>query len=169
MFKFKYYNNILGINTRVAHFNPEVDAGCTFCKITGPHPVPSETFVHLFYECSSVNPLIVMLNNNYFGLPAITEEQYFLSTFGNFEQNNIVSNIILDVFRYLIWQKKLEKQIPREHVITADLNYNLSVIIGTSKKMENMFNNCNFAQDGGGNGGHRRCGTTALNQGMLSS
>jgi hypothetical protein len=95
-----------------------------------------------------------MLKNKYFGLPAITKEQYFLSTFGNLEQNNIVGNIILDVFRYLIWQKKLEKQIPREHVITADLNYNISVIIGTSKKMENMFNNCNFVQDGGGNGGH---------------
>jgi hypothetical protein len=154
MFKFKYYNNILGINSRVAHFNPEVDAGCTFCKITGPHPVPAESFVHLFYECPSVNSLLVMLNNNYFGLPNLTKEQYFLSTFGNSEQNNIVGNIFLDVFRYLIWQKKLEKQIPREHVITADLNYNLSVIIRTIKKLENMFNNCTFAQDGGGNGGH---------------
>jgi hypothetical protein len=159
MFKFKYYNNILGINTRVAHFNPIVDAGCTFCKITGPHPVPSETFVHLFFECPSVYPLIAMIKNKYFGMQTITKEQYFLSTFGDIEQNNIVGNITLDVFRYLIWQKKLEKQIPREQIITADLNYNISVIIGTSKKMENMFNNCNFVQDGdrnGGNGNGRR-------------
>jgi hypothetical protein len=77
-----------------------------------------------------------------------------LSTFGDIEQSNIVGNIILDVFRYLVWQKKLEKQIPREQNIMADLNYNISLIMGTNKKMENMFNNCNFVQDGDGNGGN---------------
>jgi hypothetical protein len=45
-FSFKFYNNILGINARVSHFNPEVDAGCTFCTLTNNRPVPKETIQH---------------------------------------------------------------------------------------------------------------------------
>jgi hypothetical protein len=48
LFKFKYYNNILGTNNRVSHFNPEVNAGCTFCNISGPRPIPVESFSHIF-------------------------------------------------------------------------------------------------------------------------
>jgi hypothetical protein len=33
IFKFKYYNNIIGLNTRVAHFNPEISAGCTVLSV----------------------------------------------------------------------------------------------------------------------------------------
>jgi hypothetical protein len=32
VFLFKLYNNILGLNARVAHFNENTDPACTFCK-----------------------------------------------------------------------------------------------------------------------------------------
>jgi hypothetical protein len=31
VFIFKFYNNMLGLNSRVAHFNPGINASCTFC------------------------------------------------------------------------------------------------------------------------------------------
>jgi hypothetical protein len=42
IFKFKYYNNIIGLNSRVAHFNPDVTAECTLCNIAGPRPIASK-------------------------------------------------------------------------------------------------------------------------------
>ncbi len=61
-FLFKYFNNILGINTRLSHFVANRNRGCTFCKIKNtavpvqvpislPVPIPDESFEHLFYGC----------------------------------------------------------------------------------------------------------------------
>ena len=50
-FAYKFSNNLLGINTRTAHFVDNTDRSCTFCKENNvPWPSP-ETFVHLFFEC----------------------------------------------------------------------------------------------------------------------
>jgi hypothetical protein len=39
-FLFKFYHNILGVNARVAHFNPERSSACSFCekKINSTRP-----------------------------------------------------------------------------------------------------------------------------------
>jgi hypothetical protein len=51
-FIYKFYNNILGLNSRVCKFVPGHDAECTICKVSGEsRPVQQESFVHLFYEC----------------------------------------------------------------------------------------------------------------------
>jgi hypothetical protein len=51
IFLLKYYNNILGLGNRIAHFVPNVENRCTFCLITNkPDPVP-ESFEHLFFSC----------------------------------------------------------------------------------------------------------------------
>jgi hypothetical protein len=79
MFKFKFYNNTLGLNSRVVHFNNEIDAGCTFCKITGPFPVLSETFMHIFFECPNVFKIIQNVYRKYFLNQTVTKEGYFFS------------------------------------------------------------------------------------------
>ncbi len=51
-FIYKFYNNILGLNSRVSKFVPGHDAECTICKISGEsRPLQQESFVHVFYEC----------------------------------------------------------------------------------------------------------------------
>jgi hypothetical protein len=57
-FKFKYYNNVLGLNARVAHFNITVSAECTFCNIAGPYPAPAESLSHIFYNCPVTTNLL---------------------------------------------------------------------------------------------------------------
>ena len=49
-FIFKFYNNLLGLNTRLSHFVANQTRGCTFCEGTVT-PAPDETFIHLFLEC----------------------------------------------------------------------------------------------------------------------
>jgi hypothetical protein len=58
VFLFKYYNNILGLNSRVSHFNPDINGACTFCSIAGFLPAPKESFIHLFYDCAVVNKVL---------------------------------------------------------------------------------------------------------------
>ena len=58
MFLFKFFNNILGINTRLSHFVPNHSRGCTFCTLNGTIPIPDETFLHIFFECGTVKEVI---------------------------------------------------------------------------------------------------------------
>jgi hypothetical protein len=59
-FSFKLRNNILGINTRVSHFNRNVDRACTFCRITERNnaQLPDESFIHIFFECVSTKRVL---------------------------------------------------------------------------------------------------------------
>ncbi len=70
---FLFYNNLLGLNTRVSHFDNTVDRKCTICKINQsniniglrvnvvpvPVPVPTadESFKHVFLDCPLVRKL----------------------------------------------------------------------------------------------------------------
>jgi hypothetical protein len=49
-FAFKFRNNLLGLNTRVSHFNNNVRRGCTFCNLTriGPDPVRTKHLTTYF-------------------------------------------------------------------------------------------------------------------------
>ncbi len=47
-FIFKFYNNLLGLNTRLSHFVIDQSRQCAFCTGTAV-PVPDETFLHLFF------------------------------------------------------------------------------------------------------------------------
>ncbi len=77
-FLFKFYNNILGLNTRVSHFDNNVNRKCTLCTInqhslfiytnpgTVPVPVPDETFRHLFLDCPLTKDLHSDFINEFF-------------------------------------------------------------------------------------------------------
>jgi hypothetical protein len=54
MFAFKFYNNILGINTWTSHFATNPTRACTFCSLDLANPHPDETFIHIFYSCPTV-------------------------------------------------------------------------------------------------------------------
>ncbi len=84
-FLFKFYNNILGLNTRVSHFDNSVDRRCTICKINQlsnsigtkmntvpvpanpvPAPIADESFKHMFFDCPIVKKLHDQFLNKYF-------------------------------------------------------------------------------------------------------
>jgi hypothetical protein len=46
-FIFKFRSNVLGLNTRVSHFNRNVNRGCTFCTIEGPQNVHGNDQLHV--------------------------------------------------------------------------------------------------------------------------
>jgi hypothetical protein len=51
-FLYKFFNNILGLNSRVANFVAGHSAECTLCVLNRePLPINTESFLHLFFEC----------------------------------------------------------------------------------------------------------------------
>jgi len=50
-FILRFYNNTLGINTRLSHFVNNRERFCTFCNIKNEANLLDETFLHLFLEC----------------------------------------------------------------------------------------------------------------------
>ncbi len=131
-----------------------MDAACTFCSLAGPRPVPEESFRHIFFDCPTVQKIILGMEKKYFRGTPITREKFFLSNFNDNEKENIACNILLDGFRYLIWQKKLEKVIPNANIICAELENLMITVGGTSKKILSILNECSLFQRGNRDGGH---------------
>ncbi len=146
VFLFKFYNNILGINTRVANFNPNINAGCTFCGINGPFPVPAETFTHLFFDCNHVQNILGRLYDKYLCNFDLNKNSFFITNINEKECENWPVMIFFNIVRYNIWQNKLEKKIPVFYKICVEIEYAFEIIFGTSPKVFDMFNNCNYFQ-----------------------
>ena len=75
VFLLKYYNNILGLGNRIAHFVQNAESRCTFCLLSNrPDPV-SESFEHIFYSCPSTQAIL----KKFFGTfltPRLSVENY---------------------------------------------------------------------------------------------
>jgi hypothetical protein len=52
------------------------------------------------------------------------------------------SQIFLDILRFSLWQMKLRKKLPNQHILAADLHYFFNIVAGTDKKIENLLNAC---------------------------
>jgi hypothetical protein len=148
-FLFKFYNNILGLNTRVSHFNNTVDRRCTICKINQsnisigtnrntvpvpvnpvPTPTADESFKHMFLDCPTVKKLHDQFLNKYFtGLMFASEIErayfFFYGTVPGHRNYNIFVHATVLIFQYQIWQTKLKKRLLSFESLTIPLMENL--------------------------------------------
>ncbi len=145
-FSFKYYNNILGLNSRVAHFNREINAGCTFCNISNNRPIPKETTIHLFYFCPTVCKIVSSFYDKYIINLDNSKSNYFLSDILPNERINNVLNIVWDVFRYVIWQFKLKKQVPIYSTFDEEMHYQFAIINSVNNTFRDALIDCPFLQ-----------------------
>jgi hypothetical protein len=143
---------MLGLNSRVAHFNQEVNASCTFCTVRNFLPAEKETMVHLFYYCPPVQCLIVEFGTKYLRNMALETEMFFGSQPTEFEIKNNCLNIILDIFRYVVWQFKLQKIYPTSFKFWPEFEYHLTTVTGSSPKFVSELIDCNFLQAANGDG-----------------
>ncbi len=79
---------------------------------------------------------------------ALNKGLFFLGNHGSETDNKILSDFF-DIVRYLIWQAKLEKRLPRANKTVEELNYLLQIILGSSKKLNDRYNNSVIFQNGG--------------------
>jgi hypothetical protein len=114
MFVFKFFNNILGINTRTSHFGINVTRRCFFCFKAGRADT-DESFLHLFFMCPTItdwhneflNTFIAPLNP----LCVIDKKKLFFLGISDGEFNSFLASSILH-FHFSIWEEKLSKRLP---------------------------------------------------------
>jgi hypothetical protein len=119
-FAFKFYNNLLGTNTRLSHFVQNQQRGCNFClqSNNGNGNIPDETFSHtgIFYECDTVrgwhNRFIMnYLPQNYFVNDQERREFFFLGKVRGTDGDNFFIYAAVLIFQYCVWESKLKKKI----------------------------------------------------------
>ena len=93
-FLFKFYNNSLGLNSRVAKFNNTVDPGCTFCSLTNTRPVCKESFAHLFYYCDTTNKIIAEFFQRYFTIDLPDNNVFFSGNISTKEDKNLSLQLV---------------------------------------------------------------------------
>jgi hypothetical protein len=139
-FIFKFRNNILGLNTRVSHFNNERGRHCTFCNLeNGPNT--DESFLHLFFECPSTKRILNLFVDNFLGELLLTddlEKKSFIFLGSNNLTKRIDNFFISTVavfINFYIWECKLAKKIPVLENLKNDLFFGMEPIRILSSKL----------------------------------
>jgi len=114
-FIFKFFNNIIGLNTRVAHFVRGHPRTCTFCDIAEEPYENDETTLHLFYDCRHVENVLTAfytwlfeLENNYY----VSRLEFFVGfTSENIHRQRVLHIVNLLIKKY-IWDCKQRFTVP---------------------------------------------------------
>jgi hypothetical protein len=113
-FIFKFYNNLLGLNTRLSHFVIDQSRNCAFCTCTAD-PVPDETFLHLFFDCPVTRKWHDSFLAKYVILPADINriqrlQQIFFCTFLNTTKDNLFLAFSIIIFQLVSGKKNYVKK-----------------------------------------------------------
>jgi hypothetical protein len=115
-FLFQFRNNILGLNSMVCKFVPGIESECSLCVCNKePLPIQSETFVHLFFDCSHSDRYRKLIESRFF--PELRQagnndrkKLWFLSLLRGMEKNNTFISAIVSLIHYHTWEGKLRKE-----------------------------------------------------------
>jgi hypothetical protein len=146
-FIFKFRNNILGLNTRVSHFNQEVNRGCTFCSAKNIVPVPDESFYHLFFDCESVSVVFNSFFQQYmYDCNLLTHESkkkfLFLGYNPRTEKlDNVFLTVLAIMMTYFVWECKLQKKVPTFMNLCNSIFYKLENTRRASSSVRESMNN----------------------------
>jgi hypothetical protein len=130
-FLYKFYNNCLGINTRLSHFVQGRGRGCTFCTLNNVANTPDETFLHIFYGCNTVQSVHNSFTARYFidiNLDDGPKRMFWYGILpsGLPEKNLFMYTILLVQFG--IWRAKLKNKLPSFTKIENEVFFSLATI-----------------------------------------
>jgi Reverse transcriptase (RNA-dependent DNA polymerase) len=146
-FMFKFGHNLLGVNNRVANFNENINAGCTFCSLEKNFPVPVESFRHLFFDCPLTNKIHKSVEDRWLvginaGDEAARGKLWLLGSYttGNRKTSEFL-NTVVGVIQWYIWECKLKKNKLSWSGCSAFGLENLSNMLKVSSRLrESMYN-----------------------------
>jgi hypothetical protein len=115
VYALKYYNNILGLSNRVAHFVPNTDTRCIFCVMDNREIIGIESFEHIFYSCPTTYSIVSKMFEKFFTVN-LNPQIYFSGEAvpGN-EKENVPFYLTLDIIRFLFGNVNLTKKNNRCH------------------------------------------------------
>jgi hypothetical protein len=143
-FLFKLYHNVLGVNSRVHHYNPDRGPECGFCIKKLNLPAERETIKHFFWYCPTANQSIIALTGELINFVP-SQSNFFLGT-DNMGAYNDALMLIFDLIKFILWQHKLRKKLPTNHSMRGDFVYFWGIFLGSNKKLKTAVTNSNFVR-----------------------
>ena len=139
---FKSCSNLLGLNTRVAHFVPNLARSCTFCTVLNRVNAPDETFVHIFFDCQTTSNWLRSLELQFFNdipLTSVNERKKFWF-YGLLPNNHFDPFILLAIWciKFVIWENKLRKKIPSLNSLKVEFFVKMQKMLSVSSKVRNV-------------------------------
>ncbi len=146
-FLFKFFNNTLGLNSRVSHFNNNVNRNCTFCSLINAQN--DETFIHLFLLCDTTqrwhSRFLDEHTRNILLLNEVDRKRFWLlgEVPGDTYYGKLLRLGIL-LFQFTIWECKLNKL--NSLFITLREKYcdSLYILVNSKRKWKDQFYSQNF-------------------------
>ena len=147
-FFFKFVNNTLGYNNRVAHFVENHSPNCTFCDITQNPTEYSETPLHLFFDCPSVVNVIEESVKLITGDRTIefSKREFFVDYDRrdfSFAKNRVLTIISKLTIKY-IWDCRSRKTVPTTANCTTQVRDRLRKMSFASGTFKNFWLLSNF-------------------------
>jgi hypothetical protein len=137
-FLFYFYNNILGLNTRLSHFVLNISRKCTFCEITSRQQSVDKSFIHIFYDCEHVRNWHTQFVRKY--LPELVDpdipslkRMWFFGILSNTNEAEFFSSIAILCFQFCIWEAKLGKKIPSFHTLEISFSDQVECLLRLNK------------------------------------
>jgi hypothetical protein len=147
-FLFKFYNNILGLNTRVSHFVQNHDRNCTFCIQQGKQN--DESFRHFFLSCEVAKPIRRKFIDKFFYDLNMNEEMECYFWFGivpeGVPDKKLYSLCVLFI-QFGFWTAKLKKKLPSYNKIITDTLFNLKVVLKLKKSFYSENNDYSLSRN----------------------
>jgi hypothetical protein len=140
-FSFKFFNNMLALNVRAAHFIENRNPGCAFCGRGGEGGAEQETFLHLFYSCPHTTALreaLIATNvNEVLEMTVPEKKTFWLCGYSvNRVSKTMLSTMVLALFiNAYIWDCKLKKLRMSLASLLLDLDDNMLRSVTLSRKM----------------------------------
>jgi hypothetical protein len=129
-FIFKLHNNLLGTNTRVAHFVRRQSRSCTFCTLGRENEDNDETILHLFFNCRYVEEILT---------------QFYRWIFHTANNDVISACDFLRGFNVECVKKKfvldLVGIVTKKYIWDCKLRYNISTLENLKKEFLDSFQN----------------------------
>jgi hypothetical protein len=149
-FLYKFRNNILVLNSRVCKFAQNIDAECSLCiSNKEQRPIQSETFIHVFFECTHTNKYRTDVINRL--LPELLNSSsddrrrfWFFATLPGMEKNNDFISTVVNIVNFHIWECKLRKENLPVGIFFENLTYSIRKALKLSKYLRTELQKANF-------------------------
>ena len=141
-FTFKLHNNLLGLNSRVAHFVRGQSSNCTFCDIMQTPEDNRETTLHLFYDCPCVEELLAQFFSWIFSTVEprhVSRLEFFVGFDTGNEKKDKTLNVINLLVKKFIWDCKLRYCIPSLESLKTNVCSELKRIASVQNLMKDLF------------------------------
>ena len=145
-FIFKFHNNQLGINSRVAHFVRGHNRNCTFCTINRIEEDNSESITHLFFDCTITENLLENFYAKVFNLPyrMATRTEFFVGFENVVESEKKLLDLLTFLAKKFIWDSKVRFTIPTIENLLIFVNSEMARIVKCNRNVSHYVNNSNF-------------------------